>query len=207
MHKLPKRPFVRSKKETREKGWQAEPNKRVALVENKHKYGSIELGHNRVMALKNPTKLPFHRFFVPKGLYSPADKAALSQAITACYTEPGVELPAFFVVVVFIELEPGNLFVGGKSTEHMVRIGVEHIARNFTSDSQKRASMDRYEAALAPFTKARGIDWEVQIVDCDRLTWNLNGLAPPDANTEEEKIWRRENRAVTPEEIAAMEAS
>jgi hypothetical protein len=27
--------------------------------------------------------------------------------------------------------------------------------------------MDRYETALEPFTKARGIDWEIQIVDCD----------------------------------------
>lgn len=27
--------------------------------------------------------------------------------------------------------------------------------------------MDRYETALVPFTKARGVDWEVQITDCD----------------------------------------
>jgi hypothetical protein len=65
----------------------------------------------------------------------------------------------------------------------MVRIGVEYIARNFTeyvrslnlslradahpSNARKRLFMDRYETALAPFTKARGIDWEVQITDCD----------------------------------------
>jgi hypothetical protein len=27
--------------------------------------------------------------------------------------------------------------------------------------------MDRYEQALEPFTKGRGIDWEVQIEECD----------------------------------------
>ena len=27
--------------------------------------------------------------------------------------------------------------------------------------------MDRYEAALEPFTKGRGIDWEVQVEECD----------------------------------------
>jgi hypothetical protein len=27
--------------------------------------------------------------------------------------------------------------------------------------------MDRYEKVLEPFIKARGIDWEVQVVDCD----------------------------------------
>jgi hypothetical protein len=40
-------------------------------------------------------------------------------------------LPAFYVVVLFIELEPTNYFVGGKLTERMLRIGVEHVARNF----------------------------------------------------------------------------
>lgn len=27
--------------------------------------------------------------------------------------------------------------------------------------------MDRYEKALEPFTKGRGIDWEIQVTDCD----------------------------------------
>jgi hypothetical protein len=27
--------------------------------------------------------------------------------------------------------------------------------------------MDRYEKAIEPFTKGRGIDWEVQVVDAD----------------------------------------
>ncbi|KAJ7915090.1 putative oxalocrotonate tautomerase, partial [Mycena leptocephala] len=89
----------------------------------------------------------------------PADKAALAEAITQVYAS----LPPFYVIVLFIDLEPGNCFVGGKATERMVRIGVEYIARNFTDNARKRLFMDRYETALAPFTKARGIDWEVQI--------------------------------------------
>ena len=35
------------------------------------------------------------------------------------------------------------------------------------SDRAKRNFMDRYEQALEPFTKGRGIDWEVQIEECD----------------------------------------
>lgn len=31
----------------------------------------------------------------------------------------------------------------------------------------QRDFIDRYEKALAPWTKARGIDWEVQIEQCD----------------------------------------
>ncbi|KAF7368652.1 Tautomerase-3 domain-containing protein [Mycena venus] len=145
--------------------------------------------------------MPLHRIFIPKGLYNPADKSALSQAITELYA---VKMPAFYVVVLFIELGPEDYFVGGKSTQRMVRISVEHLARNFKDDALKRAFMDRYEAALAPFTKARGIDWEVQVTDCDRMLWNLNGIAPPLENTEEEKIWKQENRVVTPEEMEAL---
>ncbi|KAF7337363.1 Tautomerase-3 domain-containing protein [Mycena sanguinolenta] len=144
--------------------------------------------------------MPLHRIFAPKGLYTPSDKAALAQAITAVYAS----LPAFYVVVLFVELESDDFFVGGKATKRMVRISVEHLARNFSDDALKRRFMDRYETALAPFTKARGIDWEVQITDCDRLLWNINGMAPPQENSEEEKIWKQENRAVTPEEIQVL---
>lgn len=76
--------------------------------------------------------MPLHRLFVPKGLYTPDDKEAIAAAITTVYTAPPVSLPAFYVVVLFIDLEPGNIIVGGKVTERMVRIGVEHIARNFS---------------------------------------------------------------------------
>jgi phenylpyruvate tautomerase PptA (4-oxalocrotonate tautomerase family) len=71
--------------------------------------------------------MPLHRIFVPTGLYTLADKAAFAQAITDVYAV----LPPFYVVVLFIDLEPSNFFVGGKSTDRMVRINVEHVARNF----------------------------------------------------------------------------
>ncbi|KAF7358211.1 Tautomerase-3 domain-containing protein [Mycena venus] len=144
--------------------------------------------------------MPLHRIFVPKGFYSSTDKAAWAEAITEVYAF----LPPFYVIVLFIELDAGNIFVGGKATKRMVRISVEHVARNFTDDSSKRGFMDRYEKVLEPFTKARGIDWEVQIVDCDRLLLNLNGMALPEENTEEERIWKSENRAVSREEMEAM---
>ncbi|KAJ7143860.1 putative oxalocrotonate tautomerase [Mycena epipterygia] len=150
--------------------------------------------------------MPLHRLFVPKGLYTQEDKEAIGKAITNIYTAPPVSLPAFYVVVLFIELEPGNIIVGGEVTERMVRIGVEHIARNFANDAHKRKFMDRYEIALEPFTKRRGIDWEVQVTDDDRLLWNLNGMAPPQPNTEEEQIWRQENRAVPPQEIESFKS-
>ncbi|KAJ7744256.1 putative oxalocrotonate tautomerase enzyme-domain-containing protein [Mycena maculata] len=107
--------------------------------------------------------MPLHHIFVPKGLYLPKDKTALTDAITGLYTAP----PAFYVVVLFIDLEPGNIFVGGKTTERMVCIGVEHIVRNFSDDARKRNFMGHYEKVFGPFTKGRGSDWEIQVTDCD----------------------------------------
>ncbi|KAF8208955.1 tautomerase enzyme family protein [Mycena galopus ATCC 62051] len=137
--------------------------------------------------------MPLHRIFVPNGLYTPADKEALAQAITNVYPQ----LPPFYVVVLFIDLDSTNFFVGAKTTERMMRITVEHVARTFNPECVKRGFMDHYEAALAPFTKARGIDWEIQVTDCDRLLWNINGMAPPAENSEEERLWKQENRAVS----------
>ncbi|KAJ7635249.1 putative oxalocrotonate tautomerase [Roridomyces roridus] len=107
--------------------------------------------------------MPFHRIFAPKGFYSPTDKASFSESITKVYSF----LPPFFVIVVFIDLPDGDLFVGGKLSKNQVRISVEHVARNFTNDADKRKFMERYEKAIQPFTKERGIEWEVQVVDCD----------------------------------------
>ncbi|KAJ7171256.1 putative oxalocrotonate tautomerase, partial [Mycena filopes] len=105
--------------------------------------------------------MPLHRFFTPKGLYTRKDKVAIAAAVTDVYTK--VNIPAFYVLVLFINVEPEDFFVGGESTDKFLRIGVEHIARNFPSDESKRTFMELYEKALAPWTAGRGIDWEVQI--------------------------------------------
>ncbi|KAJ7171255.1 putative oxalocrotonate tautomerase enzyme-domain-containing protein [Mycena filopes] len=146
--------------------------------------------------------MPLHRFFTPRGLYTCEDKAAIAAAVTAVYTK--INIPAFYVLVLFINVDPEDFFVGAKSTDKFLRIGVEHIARNFSSDEAKRNFMERYEKALAPFTSGRGIDWEVQITDDDRVLWNENGMAPPLAGSEEERIWKRENRAVPFAEIKVL---
>ncbi|KAJ6483553.1 hypothetical protein C8R47DRAFT_564740 [Mycena vitilis] len=59
----------------------------------------------------------------------------------------------------------------------MVRVGIEDIALSFPDEADKRRFMARYEKAIAPFTKARGIDWEVQVSDWDRSLWHMNGMA------------------------------
>lgn len=42
------------------------------------------------------------------------------------------------------------------------------------SDVTKRAFMDKYEESIAPFTKGRGIDWEIQISECDVSCFSID---------------------------------
>ncbi|KAJ7058971.1 putative oxalocrotonate tautomerase [Mycena amicta] len=152
--------------------------------------------------------MPIHRWIVPKGLYSAADKAALSHAITEIYASIG--LPRFYVVVFFLEREAEDFYFGGKPATNFVRVDVEHIARNFGDApvAEKKGFMDLYEATVQPWIKGRGVHWEIQVKDiCDRDLWHENGLSPPPIGSEEEKIWKKENRALTAEEVTAIKAA
>ncbi|KAJ7470140.1 hypothetical protein B0H11DRAFT_1919959 [Mycena galericulata] len=128
--------------------------------------------------------MPLHRIFVPKGFYSSADKVAtLAEAIT--------EVPSCRPFMLSSSLSSSTLATSSLAEK-----------QPSACDSSKRRFMDRYEKALEPLTKGRGIDGEVQVVDCDLL--NLNGMALPEENTEEERIWKSENRAVPREETEVL---
>ncbi|KAF7976108.1 hypothetical protein HWV62_7537 [Athelia sp. TMB] len=136
--------------------------------------------------------MPLHRLYAPVGLYSDQDRKDIAAAITEVYKI----LPRFYVVVLFIDLPATHYFVSGKNEDKFLRIGVEHLARYFGDDETKRKFLDVYETALKPWTKDRGIDWEVQIAQEDRALWNENGMSPPLPNTEDEALWRELNKAV-----------
>ncbi|KAK0461805.1 putative oxalocrotonate tautomerase [Desarmillaria tabescens] len=133
--------------------------------------------------------MPFHRFYVPQGLYSPCDKRSIAEAVTEVYAKAG--LPRFYVVVNFIEVSEENFYVSGKSTTDFVRISIHHIARHLPSQV-----VFRYEKAIEPFTKGRGIRWEIQIAEMDRDLWNENGMNPPLGGSDGELLWRKLDRAI-----------
>uniref|UniRef100_A0A914QW80 Tautomerase cis-CaaD-like domain-containing protein n=1 Tax=Panagrolaimus davidi TaxID=227884 RepID=A0A914QW80_9BILA len=141
--------------------------------------------------------MPLHRIYHTPGQFSKNDKKGLTEAITKIYTNPkGANLPAFYVVVLFVPVDEENFFVGGKTTTNFVRISVQHIARSFDSHEQSKSFFEFYESALAPFIKERGFDWEVEIEQIDRNLWRENGLTPPLPRTDAEKEWVRLNKAV-----------
>jgi phenylpyruvate tautomerase PptA (4-oxalocrotonate tautomerase family) len=50
--------------------------------------------------------MPLHRIYAPPGLLSSEEKATISKELTKYYTQSG--LPAFYVVVLFIDVEEGE---------------------------------------------------------------------------------------------------
>jgi len=56
--------------------------------------------------------MPDWRIYHPSGVFTdPSEREQLSQALTSIYT--GIGLPAFYVVVIFIEMPPATLYRGG----------------------------------------------------------------------------------------------
>ncbi|KAL0566798.1 hypothetical protein V5O48_015203 [Marasmius crinis-equi] len=135
--------------------------------------------------------MPFHRLYVPRDLYTTEEKNAIAEAITALYEF----LPKFYVVVNFINIEDGDFFVGGEKNNKFVRI-IGHHAYHGEDPAKKRAFLDRYENALAPWTKDKGLDWEVQISNTDPVFWDMNGLAPPPLGSEAFNLWKAEGRPI-----------
>ncbi|UJR07850.1 hypothetical protein I4U23_012133 [Adineta vaga] len=138
--------------------------------------------------------MPLHRIYHPPSAFSAADKAALSESITALYTGRG--LPAFYVVVLFIPIESDSFFVGGKLTEKFIRIVVQHLARQIPTEEGKKVFSDKYENVIAPFIKEKGFDWEVHVEEVPSDMWRENGLIPPIKNPEMEKEWARLNKPI-----------
>ncbi|KAK7035335.1 hypothetical protein VNI00_011866 [Paramarasmius palmivorus] len=136
--------------------------------------------------------MPFHRYYVPRGLYTPEEKQALAEAITGLYTL----FPKFYVIVTFVEIDDESFYVGGQNKKNFVRINVEHLAYHHKNEAGKREFMDRYEAVIAPWTKAKDIDWEVQVSNDDPIFWNINGFRPPVVGSEGLELWKKEGRAV-----------
>lgn len=70
--------------------------------------------------------MPLWRIFSHPSTFSAAQKQAFVESITSFYTRGG--LPAFYVDVIFIPVEPDSFYVSGRQAANMVRIAVEHLA-------------------------------------------------------------------------------
>jgi phenylpyruvate tautomerase PptA (4-oxalocrotonate tautomerase family) len=145
--------------------------------------------------------MPFWQVFAPENAYTDEDKEALATSITSMYTD-FVNLPKFYVVVNFHEQPANSMYVGGKPANNFVRILVDHIARRIVGQPELQAlCMQIIESKIAPWVSERGYDWEVHVDETPAELWRTQGLTPPDAGSDGERLWAEKNRAV-PYEVA-----
>ncbi|KAJ6008803.1 hypothetical protein N7522_003819 [Penicillium canescens] len=143
--------------------------------------------------------MPDWRIYHPSGTFTdPDQREKLSQAITSIYTRVG--LPAFYVVVLFIEMPSATMYRAGipcstKGKKPFVRLTFSHIARHFPpGDSPQRTRfMNNVHDTLKPFIADKGYDWEVNGEELEREFVHINGLRIPPTGSEDEKRWSRDN--------------
>src|SRR5258708_145269 len=119
--------------------------------------------------------MPLWKIYHPVGAFTAEDKQALSERITGLYRI----LPKFYVGVLLQEVARDSFYVGGNRVDNFVRIWIDHIARPLPNDGAKRRWLAMGDAALAPFIKERGHDWEYPIAEPPFDLWSIQGLRPP----------------------------
>lgn len=129
--------------------------------------------------------------------FTAAQKESLASAIADWYHHRR-GLPRFYVVVLFHPSD--TIFRGGKlAGENFVRFEMVHIARESAVDDRPKAEAVQEQWAQDIFQRHivdRGLEWEYSYANTPRLFWRVDGLVPPEADTEGEKLWLREDRAV-----------
>jgi len=141
-----------------------------------------------------PLWLVYH---TPETFSTPESKQALAEDVTKIYTSVG--LPAFYVVVNFVSIPNGSIFVGGKPSgsttgKPFVRIAIDHIAVHQNGDPNQYARVAGViEAKLGPHIAEKGYDWEFHVDETERGLWHINGFAPPPFRSAAEAVWAKDN--------------
>lgn len=136
--------------------------------------------------------MPLWNIYHPVAAFDVGERTRMAEAITACYPV----LPRFYVGIVFQEIAADQFFVGGDLAKNFVRISIDHIARQFPNDDVRQRWLAMVNGALEPFIAARGFDWELHVDETPPEIWLIQGMRPPPPDSEQEKLWIRENRPV-----------
>ncbi len=136
--------------------------------------------------------MPLWTVYHAPGTYTAEDRQAFAEAVVSLYPI----LPEFYVGTVFREVPADSFFIGGKPVAGFVRIAVDHIARQFSSDAMRRKWLDMVNDAQGSFLGERGLDWELHVDETPNELWLIQGMRPPPPNTAGEKLWMAEGRPV-----------
>ncbi|TVY31404.1 hypothetical protein LSUB1_G008166, partial [Lachnellula subtilissima] len=106
---------------------------------------------------------------------------------TSIYKSVG--LPAFYVQVVFTEVPPHSLFVGGEVHPKYANIQINHIARSIRRPEDKKRFLDNLDIVFTRLFEGKGAGWEYFVGETERDMWKINGIYPPDEGSAMEKKW------------------
>ncbi|PWY82734.1 hypothetical protein BO83DRAFT_454733 [Aspergillus eucalypticola CBS 122712] len=152
--------------------------------------------------------MPLWQIYHPPTTFTnPTTKHSFARDTTKFYTDLG--LPAFYVVVNFIQTQPDDVYVGGtpkdpSDDKPFVRIVITHIALHVPdSDAAYARTTSRLDSVMKPHLLDKGYDFEYHVDETDRRLWKINALVPPPFGSEGERVWIREGRAVEYEGISS----
>ena len=129
------------------------------------------------------------------GIFTDDDKQQLAASITDHYQQVG--LPRFYVVVIFTETQPGDLYVGGEKAAVGVRVVIDHIARQNPDRASRQRTAQWIKSILHPKLKGHvDLHWEFHVDETSEDTWMINGVVPPPAHSAAEQAWAKANAAV-----------
>ncbi|HEX6353135.1 tautomerase family protein [Actinophytocola sp.] len=130
------------------------------------------------------------------GIFTAEEKHRLASHITDHYAQVG--LPRFYVVTLFHETRPEDFYIGGERASVGVRIAIDHIARRNPDQESRRRTAQWIKGVLQPHLERHaGLHWEFHIDETSADLWMINGIAPPPAGSDTEKLWA-ENNSVSP---------
>ena len=140
--------------------------------------------------------MPLYNIFHPVGAYTAEDKEQFAINIVDAY---GGLLPRFYVGVLFHETAKDAFFMGGVGQDKFVRIRADHFARHIMGETKNGPStadqwMEKIGKAIDPFVRDRGYDWEIHYGETPRELWRIQGIKPPEPDSEAKKLWIKENR-------------
>ncbi|KAM6527466.1 hypothetical protein FSOLCH5_003536 [Fusarium solani] len=111
-----------------------------------------------------------------KGAFTHEDKEKLAKGMANIYTTFG--LPAFFA-------HPAH---------DSVTISIYHAAANIRTGFEGESLMKALDDVVRPVLKPKGLKWESNVYETPREWWRLQGMAPPDFNSEMLQRRARDNK-------------
>ena len=136
--------------------------------------------------------MPLWTIYHSPGVFEADEKRELAARIADHYERAG--LPRFYVMTVFSETRPEDMYVGGEQADAGVRVVIDHIARHSADEVERRRIAYWIKDILEPYLgKHAGVHWEFHADETSEDLWMINDLIPPPMGSDAEKRWVAEN--------------